>query len=120
MKIFLVEDAPHICERLKEVIEAEGKHVVVGCADEYEAAVRGIATTKPDVGIFDIRLKRGNGIDALFAVKQLIPQLVGIVMSNELTPQHRVLASEAGALAVLDKSGEFERIREILAELSAA
>jgi DNA-binding NarL/FixJ family response regulator len=118
MKIFLVEDSPHICERLKELIGSQG-HVVQGCADTYDAAVEGIAAIKPDVAIFDIQLKRGNGIDALAEAKRLLPQLVGIVMSNDLTPQHRVLASEAGALEVLDKSDDFERIPEILAGLSA-
>lgn len=117
MKIFLVEDSPHVCEHLKELIGSEG-HSILGCADNYDAAVEGIASTRPDVGIFDIHLKRGNGIDALAEAKRLLPRLVGIVMSNDLTPQHRVLASEAGALAVLDKSGEFERIPEILAGLS--
>jgi two-component system OmpR family response regulator len=117
MKIFLVEDAPHICERLKELIEAQGEHRVMGCADNQDAAVHAIAAAKPDVAIFDIHLKRGNGIDALAEAKRLVPQLVGIVMSNNLTPQHRVLASEAGAFAVLDKSDEFDRIPEILSAL---
>jgi len=118
MKIFLIEDSPHICERLKELIGFEG-HVVLGCADTYDAAVEGIVATKPDVGIFDIQLKRGNGIDALAEAKRLLPQLVGIVMSNNVSPQHRVLASEAGALEVLDKSDDFDRIPESLAGLSA-
>jgi DNA-binding NarL/FixJ family response regulator len=118
MKIFLVEDSPHVCERLKELINEDGKHVVLGCSDTYDDAVQAIAATKPDVGIFDIHLKRGNGIDALAEGKRLIPDLIGIVLSNNLTPQHRVLATEAGALAVLDKSEDFERIPEILARLS--
>jgi DNA-binding NarL/FixJ family response regulator len=117
MKIFLAEDAPHICARLKELIEAGGEHLVMGCADNHDGAVQAIAAMKPDVAIFDIHLKRGNGIDALAEAKRLVPQLVGIVMSNDLSPQHRVLATEAGAVAVLDKFDEFERVAEILSGL---
>jgi DNA-binding NarL/FixJ family response regulator len=118
MKIFLVEDSPHICERLKELIEAEGTHVVLGCADTYDAAVAGIVANRPDVGIFDIQLKNGNGIDALAEAKRLVPQLVAIVLSNKVTAQYMAASAAAGATFVLDKSGDFERIPEILDVLS--
>jgi two-component system, LuxR family, secretion system response regulator SsrB len=117
MNVFLVEDSPHICERLKELLEVDGKHIVSGCADTFAAAVEGIVATKPDVGIFDIQLKSGNGIDALTEVKRLMPGLVGIVLSNALTAQNRAAGSNAGAAYVLDKSSDFDRLAAILAEL---
>ena len=119
MKIFLVEDSPHICERLKELLEADGKHAVFGCADTFEDAVAGIQASKPDVAIFDVQLRRGSGIDALAASKRLLPELIGIVLTNHVTPQHTLASTNAGADYVLDKSGDFDRIPSILAELSA-
>lgn len=62
MNVFLVEDSPLVCERLVELIEAEGAHRVVGQAATYDDAVAGIASAVPDVGIFDIKLAQGNGI----------------------------------------------------------
>lgn len=117
MKVFVVEDSPAICERLVELIEADGKHRVVGKAATYEDAVAGIAASEPDVGIFDIKLERGNGIDALAAVKRCLPGMVGIVMSNYVTAQHAKASANAGAAYFLDKSADFERITEILASL---
>ena len=119
MNVFLVEDSPMVCERLVELIEADGKHRVVGQAETCDGAVAGIADTHPDVAIFDIKLARGNGIDALVQAKRLRPDLVGIVMSNYATPQHVKASADAGAKCFLDKSCEFERITEILASLSA-
>jgi DNA-binding NarL/FixJ family response regulator len=118
MNIFLVEDSPHICERLTELIEADGKHVVLGCADSYDAAIAGIAATRPDVGLFDIQLKHGSGIDALAEAKRLVPQLVGIILSNKVTATYMAASADAGAAYVLDKSADFERIPEILDVLS--
>ncbi|MGE5522578.1 MAG: response regulator transcription factor [Rhodospirillaceae bacterium] len=118
MKVFVVEDSRAVCERLVELIEAEGEHRVVGKAATYDAAVTGIAATEPDVGIFDIRLERGNGIDALAEAKRRMPRLVGIVMSNYITPQHKKASVEAGAQYFLDKSADFERITEILSSLA--
>lgn len=118
MKIFLVEDSAPVCERLVEMIEASGSHEVVGQAATYDDAVAGITATRPDVGIFDIKLQHGNGIDALAEAKRHVPELVGIVMSNYATPQHVRASVDAGAQYFLDKSADFERITEILSSLS--
>lgn len=119
MKVFLVEDSAAVCERLVEMIEASGGHEVVGKAATYEDAVAGISATRPEVGIFDIKLARGNGIDALVAAKRQLPQLIGIVMSNYTTPQYAKASTDAGADYFLDKSAEFERIQDILSSLQS-
>lgn len=118
MKVFLVEDSALVCERLIELIEAGGQHQVIGQADTYDKALAGIASAVPDVGIFDVTLARGNGIDALAEVKRRRPAFIGIVLSNHVTPQHAKASAEAGAAFFLDKSTEFERITEILSKLA--
>jgi DNA-binding NarL/FixJ family response regulator len=114
MKVFIVEDSPAICERLVEMIDGVDGNLVVGQADTYDAAVAGIAQSRPDIAIFDIKLARGNGIEALANAKRGQPDLLGIVMSNFATPQHRKASADAGAEYFLDKSADFERITEIL------
>ena len=118
MKVFLVEDSSLVCERLVEMIEADGAHRVVGQAATYDDAVQGIAATTADVGIFDIKLAKGNGIEALTEAKRRVPALVGIVMSNYATPQHLKASADAGAAFFLDKSSDFERIADILSSIS--
>ena len=118
MKVFVVEDSAAVCERLVEMIEEDARHEVVGQAATEEDAVAGITATQPDVGIFDIKLAHGNGIDALTEAKRRLPGLIGIVMSNYATPQHRKASADAGAAYFLDKSADFERITEILSALS--
>jgi DNA-binding NarL/FixJ family response regulator len=113
MNIFLVEDSAVIRERLIEMIESRGDHVI-GTADNFEDALAGIAAQTPDVAIFDVKLARGTGIEALAAAKQRDPGLVGIVMSNYATPQHRKASLAAGALCFLDKSCDFDDLPRIL------
>ena len=120
MKVFIVEDSPAICERLIELVEGAGGHVVVGRADTCDSAVSGIARSRPDVAIFDVKLARGNGIEALSAAKREQPDLLAIVMSNFATPQHRKASADAGAEYFLDKTSDFERIPEILGTLRDA
>jgi DNA-binding NarL/FixJ family response regulator len=116
MRILLVEDSPPICERLTELIEERGEHVVLGCLDTEASAVERITAEQPDVAIFDIRLREGNGIDALAAAKRLHPELLGIVMSSHLTRRHEQASRDAGAVCVLDKSG-LDQIPSILSAL---
>jgi DNA-binding NarL/FixJ family response regulator len=92
---------------------------VIGQADSYDTAVAAITAAAPDVGIFDIKLARGNGIDTLAEVKRRLPNLIGIVMSNHATPQHARASTEAGAAFFLDKSTDFERITQILSSIAA-
>lgn len=120
MRIFLVEDSEQIRERLVELIDALGGHTVVGAADNYDDAVAGICDKKPDVAIFDIKLARGNGIEALAAARHELPGLRGIVLSNYATAQHVKASADAGAEYFLDKSAEFEKIGDILAAMQAA
>lgn len=119
MRVFLVEDCALVCERLIELIESGGEHQVIGQAATYDQALAGIASAVPDVGIFDVTLARGNGIDALAEAKRRRPDLVGIVLSNHVTPQHAKASARAGAAFFLDKSTEFERITEFLSLLAA-
>lgn len=120
MRVFLVEDSEQVRERLVELIDGLGGHIVVGEADNYDDAVTGILQSKPDVAIFDIKLAHGNGIDALAAAKHELPSLRGIVLSNYATPQHVKASADAGAEYFLDKSAEFEKIGDILAAMQAA
>lgn len=118
MKIFVVEDSAAVCERLVELIQDETGHQVVGQAATERDAIAGITATRPDVGIFDVKLAQGNGIDALAEVKRRLPGLIGIVMSNYATPQHKKASADAGAQYFLDKSADFERITDILSSLA--
>jgi DNA-binding NarL/FixJ family response regulator len=118
MKVFLAEDSAPVCERLIEMIETEGLHEVVGHAATQEEAVAAIAALRPEVGIFDINLARGSGIEALAEAKRRVPDLVGIILSNFTTPQHRKASADAGAQFFLDKSADFEQINDILSSLS--
>ncbi len=120
MKIFLVEDSAAVRERLVEMISEVSDVSVVGQADNYEDAVAGMMESRPDVAIVDIKLARGNGIEALVAVKRQLPGLKGVVISNYATPQHMKASADAGAEYFLDKSADFEKITEILETMKAS
>lgn len=122
MKVFVVEDSAAVRERLVELIQEVEDTQVVGEAETYERAVAGIADTRPDVAILDIKLAdaTGSGIDVLNEVRKTMPAIRAIVMSNYATPQHAKASADAGAEYFLDKSVDFDRIPEILRSMGSS
>lgn len=119
MKVFIVEDSPAVLERLQDMVREVEEVELVGDAGTYEAAVRGIIATRPDVSILDIKLAdgQGSGIDVLGRVRKDLPAMKAIVLSNYATPQHLKASADAGAEYFLDKSSDSERIPGILKQL---
>jgi DNA-binding NarL/FixJ family response regulator len=119
MKIFIVEDSAAVLERLEDMVRDIDGMELVGNARNFDDAVSGIMSARPDVAILDIKLANdhGSGIDVLNRVKPQLPELRAIVLSNYATPQHIKASADAGAEYFLDKSVDFERIAGILEQL---
>jgi two-component system, NarL family, response regulator DevR len=116
-RVFLVEDSTIIRERLLQLLGGLHGVEVVGDADNAVDAIAGIVAAKPDVVVLDIKLKNGSGIDVLKRVKQSLPRLTVIMLTNYATSEYRRKCLEAGAEYFLDKTNEFENLRAILHRL---
>ena len=116
MQIFLVEDSPPVRERLTEMLQGLPGTQVLGHAAEADGAIRDILAGSPDVVLLDISLASGSGFDVLRAVRPQAPQIDFYLLSNFSAFPYRQLAETLGARGFFDKSREFERVREVIAE----
>ncbi len=116
-KAFIVENSPSIRERLSGLLGEVKGVSIVGEAATPLAAVEGILRTRPDVVVLDIHLTGGSGIEVLRRVRSEAPGVVFIVLTNHPNPQYRRACMEAGASHFLDKTIEFGKLREVIAEL---
>jgi DNA-binding NarL/FixJ family response regulator len=112
--VFVVEDSSLIRERLVRMLEAIPAVKVIGYAETPTDAIDQISLGRPNVVILDIKLKGGSGIKVLQAVKQHMPGVIVIVLTNYSTPPFRSQCVQAGADYFLDKSHEFQNIAAIL------
>jgi DNA-binding NarL/FixJ family response regulator len=115
-RVFIVEDSAPIRSRLVELLgEIEGV-CVVGEAETPGDAVTGIQQTKPHCVVLDYQLIGGTGVDVLRAVRPASPEIGFVVLTNHPNAQYRRVCMEAGADWFLDKSTEFDKIKEVVTE----
>ncbi len=118
MKVFIADDSQVIRERLSALLsDIEGIEVIGEAQDGFEAR-DGILTLKPDVVILDIRMPGRNGIDVLRDIKESNPDIMVIILTNYPYPQYRRRCMEKGADYFFDKSNEFEKVIEIIEQLT--
>jgi DNA-binding NarL/FixJ family response regulator len=117
MKVFLVEDAPLLRERLMALIVAIPGASVVGHASGAQEAVKGILAALPDAVVLDIHLAEGNGFDVLRALGRAQVRLPVFVLTNYPSEAYRQTAARLGARGFFDKSHEVDRLRDEIGKL---
>jgi DNA-binding NarL/FixJ family response regulator len=118
-QVYIVEDSPSIRSRLHEMLERNGDVRVVGEADAAPQAVVDILALRPDSVLLDLKLKGSNGLQVLQAVHRQMPEVAFVVLTNQSEPQYRSACQRAGASYFLDKSTEFDRVLQVIAQIAA-
>ena len=119
-RVFLVEDSASIRERLVRLLETVPGAQVVGQAADVEEAIGAILAARPDLVLLDLRLEDGSGFDVLRAVHGTEPGIDFYMLSNFATEPYRRHAERLGACGFFDKTTDFDRLRELVAQRIAA
>lgn len=117
-RVYIVEDSPAIRARLTEMLAGMDHVRVVGQAASAGEAVAGILRERPDSVLLDLNLMGRTGIDVMRSIRPAAPDIVFVVLTNHAEPQYRRAAQAAGATYFLDKSREFDRVREVITEIA--
>jgi DNA-binding NarL/FixJ family response regulator len=109
-RILLVDDHPMVRERLSEVIHRETDLAVCGEAEDRFQAVEKMASTRPDLAIVDLTLKRSNGMELIKDIHAKHPAVPILVLSmhDELLYAERVI--RAGACGYITKQEATRKI----------
>lgn len=118
MKVFLVDDARIIRQRLAKILATVKGVQIIGEAVDADDAIQAIRCLRPDVVILDLQLARGTGFDVLEAVKHDPSAPIVILLTNFPYPSFRQKCLAAGADFFFDKSTEFQKIPNVLLQLS--
>jgi DNA-binding NarL/FixJ family response regulator len=118
MKVFIVDDSRVVVERLADLLEEVPGVRLVGKAGDVSGAIGSIVKANPDAVILDLQMPGGSGLEVLRAIRRSHPSVWVLICTNYPYPQYREQCIAAGANYFLDKSAEFEKIPEILRDLT--
>lgn len=116
IRVFLVDDHEVVRRGVAEILHAEADMSVVGEADGFHSAVRGIRGTRPDVVVIDVRLPDGNGVELCRQVRSADPDIQCLIFTaydDEAALLSAVLAGAAGY--VLKEVGAFDLVADVRA-----
>jgi DNA-binding NarL/FixJ family response regulator len=120
-KIFIVDDATMVVNRLKLML-SELKYVSVeGHASNISGALVAIKEKQPDAVLLDIHLKDdapdASGIDLLITLRKEYPSLIIMMLTNHANHHYMNKCMELGADYFFDKSNDFDRISETVKKI---
>jgi DNA-binding NarL/FixJ family response regulator len=120
IKVFLADDSMVLRERVLDMLCDIPGVEVLGCAEDALHAIDCIRRLRPDAVIVDIQMPHGSGLDILKNLRAVNGVPVRIVFTNFPYPQYRKRALDCGADYFFDKTTEFEKLRELFAQLTGA
>lgn len=103
-------------ERLESLLAEIPGTTIVGRAAGAADAIRDILATRPDLVLLDVQLAEGSGFDVLRELHARAPELAVVMLTNYSSDPYRQIAERFGARAFFDKSKEFERVRDVVAQ----
>ena len=118
MKVLVVDDSGIVRERLKDMLSEVIDGEAIGQAKDTPEAIDVPHKLNPEVVILDIEMPGRSGIDLLREIKKRKQPPLAIVLTNQSYPQYRKVCIKAGADFFFDKSTEFDKVAQVLKQLS--
>lgn len=109
IRVVIVDDHGIVRQGLRALLTRPGIEVV-GEADSGNSAVELASSVAPDVMLLDIRMKDGDGLQALPQIKAISPCTSVIILTTYANPGYLARAISSGAAGYLSKETDPEQI----------
>jgi DNA-binding NarL/FixJ family response regulator len=110
IRVVLADDHPVVRHGLRALIDSIDGFVVVGEAEDGEAAVREVQLHRPDVVLMDIQMPGMDGLEATRRIHRAVPGTAVLVLTMYDDDNTVFEAMRAGARGYLLKGAEQEEI----------
>ena len=117
-RVLVVDDHRTFAELLAGALQSAGMDVV-GMAHSAAQAVGMAQDMQPDVVVMDIQMPREDGLSATRRLRQVAPDAVVAVLSEDRDPAWLVRATQAGASAFIPKDGSLAEMIDVLTRVRA-
>ena len=103
IRVLVVDDHRAIRQGLRDLVGSYGDCTVVGEAEDGAQACELAQQLRPDVILMDINMPRMNGIEATRCIKTMLPHIITVGLSVNLSVETAHQMKAAGAAAYLAK-----------------
>ena len=110
IRVLIVDDHQLIREGLRRAFDRSGDFKVVGEAASIEQAHQQLASERPDVVTFDVRLPDGSGLEAAREARDSFPDLGIVVLTMYAGDDQLFGALDVGASAFVPKDAPAEDV----------
>jgi DNA-binding NarL/FixJ family response regulator len=117
IKTMIVDDSPGFRRHLREYLRAFAEIEVVGEAADGQEALLKAREIKPDLVLMDLRMPKVDGIEATRRLRQELPELAIIFLSNFDMPAYRKAAADSGANGYVAKDSLVEELLKTIREV---
>ncbi len=97
-RVVVANDHRVMGRALSSLLQREDDLLVVGEASDLGAAVREVASQRPDVLVLDLRMPDGSGTESIERLHELSPATALVVTTMHETELYATRARRAGAL----------------------
>jgi DNA-binding NarL/FixJ family response regulator len=114
LRVLVVDDHQTFADLLSLALSSEPDLDCVGTAGSAAEAVAMAAELKPDIVVMDIEMPRQDGLAATRRLREVVPDLVIVVVTAHRDPQWVLRATQAGASAFVPKNGSLPEMLDVL------
>lgn len=108
IRVMVVDDHRIICDALARAIRSFPDLELAGQSFDGVEAVKQYAELEPDVVLMDAEMPIMTGVEATWIIRENFPQACIIILSAFRDNAYLWAASEAGAVAYVDKTSSIE------------
>ena len=118
LTVVVVDDVPDFRETVRFLLLSLPDVVtVVGEAADGEEGLAVVLRERPDIVISNLVMPRLNGVELTRRIRQELPQTMIILMSSYPEDAYRLMASDSGADAFVNKRVIFEALVPAIRDL---
>src|SRR3989338_6424584 len=110
-RVLVVEDESFYFSALEKFLKKDFEVTLVASMKE---GLHALSQSRYDVGLFDLKLPDGSGLDLIEKAQKLQPHLVTIAMTGHGSPQMALQAVQKGAFHYLTKPFSLEELKHLV------
>ena len=114
MKILIVDGAPQIRLRLAALITEIMDADQISMVSKLKTAIQAVRNNPPEIIVMDLKLRDGNSIDMIPALKQQAPDAHIAILTNDSSDIYRRRCLQSGVDSFFDKSSEFDELLALI------